>query len=424
MFAHLPREVPPTAGLPVPFGKVLGAIAGGSQSNTSNDLNFRKALAAFLGAEEVDIFSSGTTCLWLAFVALKRRTGRSKVILPGFTCPLVAIAAHAAGMQIVLCDTMPDSFEFDLDLLSSLCDQSVAAVVLTDIGGLPAELESINAIAHKVDAFVIEDAAQAFGASRHGKGLLERSSADLTVFSLAAGKGLSLFDGGIIIAKDLDLRNAIRITAKEIIPVEKSLQSRAQFSFLGYSLVYNPYGLRWVYVTELRDHLKRGDLEGAVGDRFDLSLPHYDFSSDWRLKVGLDLLPSMPDFLRQNRQRALVRMAFLRNETGASVLSENPDCIGSWPFLSLLCRDGTQRDAILNELWTEGLGVTRLFIHELAGYDYLKEILPATNTPNARFFAERNLTISNSHWLRDDEFSLIVNVVREHCAPHTVKAVL
>jgi len=67
-----------------------------------------------------------------------------------------------------------------------------------------------------------------------------------------------------------------------------------------------------------------------------------------------------------------------------------------------------QRDAALAALWPRGLGVTRLFIHALPDYAYLRPWLPAQHCPHARDLAARMLTISNSPWLDDAGFARIV----------------
>jgi hypothetical protein len=53
------------------------------------------------------------------------------------------------------------------------------------------------------------------------------------------------------------------------------------------------------------------------------------------------------------------------------------------------------------------MGVSRLFIHALPDYAYLADVVPAQDVPNARDFAARSMTISNSPWLDDGTFEAI-----------------
>src|SRR6266849_6492776 len=102
------HELPPTAGLPPRFGDLLSFWG-------SDDLE--GALAAYLGVPEVQLESSASACLVVALEYLKTRTSRRTVIVPGYTCPLVVIAAKQAGCRVIACDTVPGGFDLDLDHL-------------------------------------------------------------------------------------------------------------------------------------------------------------------------------------------------------------------------------------------------------------------------------------------------------------------
>lgn len=67
------------------------------------------------------------------------------------------------------------------------------------------------------------------------------------------------------------------------------------------------------------------------------------------------------------------------------------------------------RDAGLAELWTAKLGVGRLFIYALSDYDYLP--FSEVKAPHAQEFAARTLTITNSPWLKEDDFLKICEVL-------------
>lgn len=407
----LARELPPTAGMPLLLKDISFALF--SNSSLPEDRSFETMMADYLQVEELDVYSSATLCLSLAFEAIKETTGRSKVIVPAYTCPLLAIAAYKAGLELGICDTVVNGFDLDPSHLEKLCDKSTAAVVPTAIAGLPPELESTLAIARAAGAFVIEDAAQALGAKRNGKPL--GCDADLTVFSLAVGKGLSLYDGGLISTKDPALREQIRKVAKRRISANLILSLQRLLETLALALCYNPEALYFLYGQPLRRNLEKGKLEEAVGDVFELELPAYPFDS-FRKRMGVSALERLPEFLRQNRQRGLERSRLIEERSlGANggklkVLTESPAAEGSWPFLMLLAESEERRDAILSRLWKSGLGVTRLFINSLANYEYLMHLLPQAQaaTPNADSFAKRSFSISNSHFLEESDFEKIL----------------
>jgi len=97
----------------------------------------------------------------------------------------------------------------------------------------------------------------------------------------------------------------------------------------------------------------------------------------------------------------------LRQLSGITVFDDPPGSEGTWPFLLLTLPSQAMRDAAMRTLWTSGLGVTRLFIHALPDYDYLRDVVGPADVPNARNFAARSLSITNSPWLKDAEFERI-----------------
>jgi dTDP-4-amino-4,6-dideoxygalactose transaminase len=156
----------------------------------------------------------------------------------------------------------------------------------------------------------------------------------------------------------------------------------------------------------LRKALAAGDPVAAVGDDFGPDIPLHTVSR-WRQAVGARALRRLPDFLDSTRTQALKRVARLRQLPGVTVFDDAPGQRGVWPFLLLTLPSEAIRDDALRTLWTAGLGVSRLFIHALPDYAYLRDIVPATPLPRARDFAARSLTISNSPWLDDDAFEAI-----------------
>jgi len=192
-------EVPPTAGLPPRFGDLL-PFAGPSLAAQA---------AQFLGVDEVQIECSGSAALVVALTALKRRSPRTSVIVPAYTCPLVAIAVAHCGLKLRLCDLLPGGIDMDPAALAALCDDDTLAIVPTHLAGRIADVDTAIACARGVGAWVIEDAAQALGA-RFADGRAVGTRGDIGFFSLAVGKGLTTFEGGLLIARDASLRAELR----------------------------------------------------------------------------------------------------------------------------------------------------------------------------------------------------------------------
>ena len=392
------RELPPTAGLPLRL-----ADLGPGAATLAADV------AAQLGTPALQLECSGTACLLVTLLTLRQlQPQRRRVVVPAFTCPLVAIAVHQAGLELVLCDLRHGHFDMDRAALRDACDERTLAVIPTHLGGRVADVQNVLSVARGVGAYVIEDAAQALGAQRDGVsvGLL----GDAGFFSLAAGKGLSIYEGGLLLARDPQLRAQLAQTSARAVPASLAMEARRSIELLGYAALYRPAGLALAYGRPLRRALRRDDPVAAVGDDFPLTVPLHRVGR-WRQAVGARAAARLPAFLAQLSAQAWLRLPRLRQIAGVEVLDDDAGAQGTWPFLLLLLPDSRRRDAVLDNLWQAGLGVSRLYIHALPDYRYLSDIVTARAVPNARDFAARSLTISNSLWLNDDDFETICRVL-------------
>src|SRR5258706_3406962 len=153
------REVPPTAGLALRGRVSLGP----------SRFSLEARLAALLKVPALQIECSGTAALIVTLTALKRGNGRRSVIIPAYTCPLVVMAIQHCGLTPRVCDLRRDHFDFSLETLEALVDEETLAVVPTHLGGRVADLAPVLGIARRKGAAVIEDAAQALGATWHGQ---------------------------------------------------------------------------------------------------------------------------------------------------------------------------------------------------------------------------------------------------------------
>lgn len=394
----MPRELPPTAGLPLRLSDLWPGRA-----------PFAERVAQWLEVEHLQLECSGTAAMVVALRAMHRlRPQRDEVIVPAWTCPLVALAIHRAGLKPRLCDLAPGHFDMDFVQLCMLAGPRTLAIVPTHLAGRVADVNAALDVAHRVGAYVLEDAAQALGARQggHSVGLL----GDAGFFSLAVGKGLTLFEGGLLLTRDPVLRDAFAASHAEIIRRDAKMDAQRALELLGYAAAYRPSLLSLAYGRPLRKALAANDPVAAVGDDFDREIPLHTVSH-WRQAVGARALPRLPAFLGATRAQALPRVARLRRIPGITVFDDAPGQQGTWPFLLLTLADEARRDAALDALWTRGLGVSRLFIHALPDYGYLRDIIADTSLPNARSFAARSLTITNSPWLDEATFESICAVL-------------
>lgn len=395
------RELPPTAGLPLQWHDFLP---------TGNTPDFEAALADFIGVPSVQLECSGTACLVVALEMLKRLSLRRTVVIGAYTCPLVPLAVAHVGLRVRTCDTRADRFDFDTDALVAACDADTLCVVPAHLGGIAADLNPVLEIARDVGAYVVEDAAQSLGATWHGRQV--GTIGDIGFYSLARGKGLTLYEGGVLVARDSELREMLQKTSEELIRFHPMFELIRLIQLVGYRLSYHPIGLSLTYGLPLRFWLTRGDAVRAVGDEFSSSIPLHRVGA-WRKRIGASAFERLQSMLNDNRRRGRRRANELSSVRGLHVLGDLPDSCGTWPFLTVVFERGERCDRALSSLWRAGLGVTRLFAHDVAGYHFLRGIVPETSTPNARSLAARSLTISNSPWVSDADFSFIRDTLAE-----------
>lgn len=396
--------VPPTAGLPLRAGDWL---PGGG--------DFEAALARFIGVDAVLLACSGTAAFVATLEALKRRAPeRDRVIVPAYTCPLMALAIAHCGLAIAVCEVLPASLDLDPAHLERLCDADTLAVVPTHLAGRVTDVGAACRIARTAGAWVIEDAAQALGA-RVGKG------GDVGFFSLAVGKGLSIFEGGVLVARDPTLRAEIgaRLAAQRG-PWWRDLlwDARRTVELLGYWGLYRPSALGWAYRRPLRGALARRDWIVAAGDDFDFRIPLHPVGA-WRRSVGARAIERLPRFLQVTAEQAERRLRRLAELPGVTVIRDSAAVVGAqgtWPVLLALMPSARARDALLDAHWGEGHGLGVPFVHALPDYARYAKVVPsmaAGEIPQARDLAARVISISNSPWLDDDRFERLLATISD-----------
>lgn len=395
------RELPPTAGHSFAWSDFL----------LSSPVSLEAKLSSFLQVPYVQIESSGTAALTIALEALKRLSSRQTVIVPAYTCPLVALAVKKAGLRLGVCDVSKDGVDFDFSRLESMSGIDTLCIIPTHIGGLSADVQRTRAIAESIGAFVVEDAAQALGSSLGNKRL--GTTGDIGIFSLARGKGLTIGEGGFVVAGSEEICQTLRAVGDDLRKPPSVLRETALcVQLLKNYLFCDPGGIARIAnemhcVIELECDRESLSAETAPPE---ITLAAV---SNYRKLVGAGALDRLPDALAANASRARPRVARLAELPGVRVLMERDGEHGSWPFLFLIMPGEEKAMSALEQLSTTKLGVTQLFAVALPDYRYLDYPVPATCTPNAFDVAARAVTITNSHMLTDGDFSRICEILAE-----------
>jgi len=160
---------------------------------------FEDEFAAYQEAAYGIAVTNGTVALKLALTAAGVGLG-DEVIMPGYTFVATATAALEIGAVPVFADIDPQTYTLDPASAGACITSRTRALLPVHLGGRPADMEAIMALAQRHNLVVIEDAAQAWGASwqGHKAGTLGHVAG----FSFQSSKNITAGEGGMILSND------------------------------------------------------------------------------------------------------------------------------------------------------------------------------------------------------------------------------
>lgn len=166
---------------------------------------FEKKFAEFMQAKYSVCCVNGTAALELALMGAGVKPG-DEVIVPPYTFIASASSILMVKAIPVFVDIDPETYCLDPKKIEAAITDKTTAILAVHIGGGPCDMDAICAIAKKHNLKVIEDAAQAHGASWDGKPV--GTIGDVGTFSFQSSKNLTAGEGGIVISnnKEIGLR--------------------------------------------------------------------------------------------------------------------------------------------------------------------------------------------------------------------------
>jgi dTDP-4-amino-4,6-dideoxygalactose transaminase len=166
-------------------------------------------VAAYHGLPYAVGVANGTDALLLALRACDIQEG-DEVITTPFT--FIATAEVIAQLKAtpVFVDICPDTYNIDCSQIAGKITPKTKAIIPVHLFGHPADMDPLMAIARKHNLKVIEDCAQAFGATYKGKKV--GSIGDIGCFSFFPSKNLAGYgDGGMVISKNEEIAGKIKM---------------------------------------------------------------------------------------------------------------------------------------------------------------------------------------------------------------------
>lgn len=180
---------------------------------------FEEGFAAYCGRRFGVATSSGTTALHVALRAVGVGPG-DEVVLPDFTMAACLFAVLYCGATPVFVDAEPDTWTLDASRLEAALTPRTRAVMPVHIYGHPCDMDAVLGIAASRGLAVIEDAAEAHGATHRGRRC--GSFGTLSAFSFFANKIVTTGEGGMVLADDPALADRCRSLRNLCFPLSGS----------------------------------------------------------------------------------------------------------------------------------------------------------------------------------------------------------
>jgi dTDP-4-amino-4,6-dideoxygalactose transaminase len=210
---------------------------------------FEDAWARYCGSDHAVGVANGTDALALALRALGIGTG-DEILLPTNTFVATAEAVLAAGADPVFVDVDPETLLIDLVEVEASIGPRTAAVIPVHLFGQPVDMDAVERMARRHGLAVVEDAAQAHGATWRGRPV--GSFGDAGCFSFYPGKNLGAFgDGGAVVTGDGAVADRIRSLADH----GRSAESKHRHEHVGTNSRLD--GLQAAVLRVKLDHLDR-----------------------------------------------------------------------------------------------------------------------------------------------------------------------
>ena len=169
---------------------------------------FEQKFAEWVGAKYGIAVNSGTAALHVALLSCGIGEG-DEVITTPFTFIASGNSILYTGAKPVFADIDLKTYTLDPSSIESLITENTKAILPVQLYGQSADMDEINEIAEKYGLIVIEDAAQAHGATCNGKKV--GSMGDMSCFSFYPTKNMTTSEGGIITTDDEDLAENAKV---------------------------------------------------------------------------------------------------------------------------------------------------------------------------------------------------------------------
>jgi perosamine synthetase len=290
-----------------------------------------------------------------------------EVIIPTFTMIATAYAVSYTGARPVLVDSERRTWNMDLDQLEAKITERTRAIVVVHTYGHPVDMDAVRELARRHDLWVVEDAAEAHGATY--KGRPAGSLGDAAAFSFYANKIITTGEGGMVTTNDRRLAETVRTLRDHAFSKERHFWHK----YIGYSY-------------------RMTNLQAAI---------------------GLAQTEQMATFVARRRGNAALYTSLLQEVEGLTLPVEEPWARSVYWMVGLLVEDafGLTRDELRRCLADQGIETRTFFIpmhlQPIYRADYRGERYPVADD-----MCRRGLYLPSASSLSRSEIEFVVEAVK------------
>jgi dTDP-4-amino-4,6-dideoxygalactose transaminase len=382
------RTIPPV-GYRVALSNIIqSAIARSSGERQALEENVR----AHFGAASAFAVGSGKAALVAILRSLHALTGRTRVIVPAYTCYSLPSAIMKAGLIPLPCDIAANSFDYDFDALGTLLKDDVLCALSVHLFGIASDTDRLLRLCEPLGILVVEDAAQALGI--HASGAPLGSRGDVGFFSLGRGKNLTCGSGGIVLTRRRDIADSLADVIGTYAVPSAADDLRTLASLLGMLVFLSPQ-LYW---------LPAGIPSLQLGE----TIFHDDFPLKRLSDVQARILRSWAaDVATLNAGRTLAGLYYHSHLVGVRTYG------GDVPYLRfpVLLEDEAARRRVVDEgrRW----GIVRMYPGSLAGIPQVRPLLSSFSYAQADRVAATLVTLPTHPLMSESDRAAVCAVVND-----------
>jgi dTDP-4-amino-4,6-dideoxygalactose transaminase len=205
-------------------GLVLEVLRSGMLAQGPMVARLEEEFAAAQGVRHAVAVSNGTVALVAALKACGIGPG-DEVITTSFSFNATLNAVLEVGATARFADIRED-YTIDPDAVAALVNERTAAILPVHLYGMPADMTALERIARRHGLAIIEDAAQAHGATLHGRGT---GSFGVGTFSLYGTKNITCGEGGLVTTGDDAIADTLRLLRNQ------GMRARYQYEAIGHN---------------------------------------------------------------------------------------------------------------------------------------------------------------------------------------------